>query len=109
MRQFSRVDGDMLRPVAHYGPMPIAAAAKRPIDSWLDTRAEPLSTGERFIFMILRAELETEFPEATLAQQVRASGRCLATPLLREGVPIGAIHDPPHGGSSVHRQADRAS
>ena len=40
----------------------------------------------------LAAELETEFPESkTLRQTQSATRTMLATPLLREGVPIGAI------------------
>ena len=38
-----------------------------------------------------------------------AFGPFLATPLLREGIPIGAIHDPPHGGPPVHREANQAA
>ena len=33
----------------------------------------------------------------------------LATPLLREGVPIGAICDPPHGGPAFHRKTNHAA
>ena len=53
--------------------------------------------------MTLQAEVETEFPESEVAQELLASGLFLSTPLLREGVPIGVIHDSPHGGSSFFR------
>ena len=33
----------------------------------------------------------------------------LATPLLREGIAIGAIRNAPHGGSSIYRQTNHAS
>ena len=42
--------------------------------------------------MTLPQSAETEFPELETSQPVRVLELCLATPLLREGVAIGAIH-----------------
>ena len=39
----------------------------------------------------LTTELETEFPDAKTLQQVSGTRTFLATPLLREGIPVGAI------------------
>ena len=48
-------------------------------------------TAKRFTFMMLVPELETEFPEAKARQQITGTRTVLVTPLLREGVAIGAI------------------
>ncbi len=84
-----RIDGDMLQRVAVYGPMPVADM-RRPI-----TRGTP---GGRAIIdrqtthvHDVAAEIETEFPESKSRQQVSGTRTLLATPLLREGIPIGAI------------------
>src|SRR5215510_13546555 len=80
-----RIDGDMLQRVAVYGPMPIPDM-RRPI-----TRAAPTGRAivdrETIHVRDLAAEIETEYP-----QYVNRSTRtALATPLLREGIPIGLI------------------
>ena len=41
--------------------------------------------------MIFAAELEAEFPEAKIAQQLTGTRTIVVTPLLREGVPLGVI------------------
>ena len=83
-----RVDGDTLQQVAVYGPMP--AGPPQPF-----TRGTP--TGRAILdrktihLHDMAAELETEFPEAKARQQVTGTRTMLATPLLREGIAIGAI------------------
>ena len=84
-----RVDGNVL-PRSHYGPMPARLGKSDCPHPSLTCRAEPSSTAKRFTFMILAAEVETEFPEAT-RQQRTGTRTVLVTPLLREGLPIGAI------------------
>ena len=83
-----RVDGDILRNVAAYGPM--SRVPELPI-----TRGIPgcraVIEGETVHVPDLAAEIETEFPEARIAQQLTGSRTILATPLLREGVAIGVI------------------
>jgi len=83
-----RVDGDTLRNVAAYGPM--SRVPELPI-----TRGIPgcraVIEGETVHVQDLAAEVETEFPEARIAQQLTGSRTILATPLLREGVAIGVI------------------
>jgi len=83
-----RVEGDVLRRVASYGPMP--RVHELPI-----TRGIP---GGRAVIdrqavhvHDLQAEIETDFPEARIAQQLSATRTILAAPLLREGVAIGCI------------------
>jgi signal transduction histidine kinase len=84
-----RVEGDTLKQVAVYGPMP-AGPAQLPF-----TRGTP--TGRAILdrktthLHDMKAEVETEFPDAKSRQQVTGTRTMLATPLLREGIAIGAI------------------
>ena len=83
------VDGDTLQQVAVYGQIPFG---QRPLPF---TRGTP--TGRAVIdrqtihLHDLTTELETEFPDAKSLQQVSGTRTFLATPLLREGIPVGAI------------------
>ena len=85
-----RVEGDAFQPVAVYGPMPVRANRGD-----LITRGIPAGRAiiDRQTIHVhdVAAELETEFPDARSIQQVTGTRTVLATPLLREGVPIGAI------------------
>ncbi len=84
-----RVEDDAFQPVAVYGPMPVVPN-RRPI-----TRGFPAARAiiDRQTIHVhdVAAELETEFPDARSIQQVTGTRTVLATPLLREGVPVGAI------------------
>jgi GAF domain-containing protein len=84
-----RVDGDVLQQVAAYGPMPVAEI-RRPL-----TRGTPVGRaiidGQTIHVHDILAELETEFPEVKARQQVTSTRTALVTPLLHEGIPIGAI------------------
>jgi signal transduction histidine kinase len=85
-----RVEGNVLRPVAHCGPLPSPLVAL-PI-----TRGTPsgraIVEGQTVHVRDLAAEVDTEFPDAKAIQQLTGTRTNLATPLLREGVPIGTIH-----------------
>src|SRR5262245_30716024 len=85
-----RIDGDRLRVVATYGPMPVP-----PILSDI-TRRWPVGQAiiDRQTIHVhdVAAELETEFPESRVIQRVTGTRTLLVTPLLREDVPIGAIN-----------------
>src|SRR5262245_58770505 len=86
-----RVEGDVLRPVAHYGPLPEAPRGEgTPISrGWPSGRAV---VDRRMIHVNdLSAEIETEFPESKTRQPIAGTRTMLVTPLLREGVPIGVI------------------
>ncbi|HEY3304516.1 MAG TPA: GAF domain-containing protein, partial [Candidatus Binatia bacterium] len=86
-----RIDGESVQPVAHHGPVPLGQAG-RPL-----ARGLPVSRAilERQTLHIpdLAAVVETEYPDAKPLQQQGGGGvrTMLATPLLREGVAIGAI------------------
>ena len=84
-----RIDGDVLRLVAHYGPL-----------AWMN-ESLPNNRGsvtgravvERQTIHIhdLAAEPDTEFPVGKVLQQRFGQRTVLATPLVSEGIPIGAI------------------
>src|SRR5262245_766117 len=88
-----RIDGDLLRIAALYGPRRTHTIAR--------DRGVPISRGsvtgraviDRQLVHVhdLAAELETEFPQSKPYQQEIGFRTVLATPLLREGIPIGAI------------------
>src|SRR5215469_16027707 len=83
-----RIDGDILRRVASYGQMPR-------VDELPITRGIPgcRAVVDRQTIHVhdVATEIETEFPEARITQQLTVTRTLLATPLLREGLPIGAI------------------
>ena len=89
--QIFRIDGQVLRPAASFGSLPRTATEEtRPIGPGsVNGRA----VVERRTIHIhdLAAESETEWPEAAAFQKRFGHRSILATPLLREGTPIGAI------------------
>jgi len=85
-----RVDADGPRPVAHYGPLPALQHYYRPLSRGLPV-GRALVDRKTIHIHDVAAEIETEFPEAKVLQQATGTRTMLATPLLREGVPIGAI------------------
>jgi len=84
----ARLDGDVLHQVAVHGPMPVPGPR-------VITRGTPVGRAileKRTIHIHdLAAELETEYPESRSRQEATGNRTMLATPMLREGVPIGAI------------------
>jgi GAF domain-containing protein len=89
-----RLNGDVLGPVTPFGMIPLSTVVRE--------RGVPVGRGtvvgravvDRHTVHVhdLAAELETEFPEAKPYQQQVGWRTSLATPLLREGIPIGVIH-----------------
>ena len=84
-----RVDGDLLSPVAVYGPMP-APPIPLPL-----TRRTPSGRAviDRQTIRVddLAAELATEFSDTRARAEVTGTRTIVATPLLREGVAIGSL------------------
>jgi GAF domain-containing protein len=84
------IDGNILRLAAHYGPVEPHFGLEQPF-----TRGSP--TGRAVIdrqtihVHDLAADAETEFPRSRSRQQISGARTVLATPLLREGIPIGVI------------------
>ncbi len=84
-----RIDGDHLQPVARYGPIPLPHV-RYPL-------ARSLPVGRAVIdrqtvhIEDVAAEIETEFPDAKVPQQLSGTRTILAIPLLRERISIGVI------------------
>jgi GAF domain-containing protein len=85
-----RVDGDMLRRAAAYGPMP-GTEMRRPIGRGSVPGRAVFDKRTIHVHDMSEAEAEKEFPDTKRAQQVTGTRTILATPLLREGVSIGTI------------------
>ena len=84
-----RVDNDMFQAVAFYGPIPVSERDQpRPIDRGL-IPGRAIVDRQTIHIHDLAAESADELP----APHARSRGirTALATPLLREGLPIGAI------------------
>jgi signal transduction histidine kinase/DNA-binding response OmpR family regulator len=84
-----RVEGDALRVVAKRGPLPDFSGDTRPINrDWVTGRA----VADRTTVHVPDLQLmESDFPEGAASAKQYGHRTTLATPLLREGYPIGAI------------------
>ncbi|HEU4370825.1 MAG TPA: GAF domain-containing protein, partial [Methylomirabilota bacterium] len=83
-----RVEGEFLVPSASHGPIP--AVERRPVSrGWVTGRAV---VDRRTVHVTdLLAESDEEYPIGKATQRVTGHRTTLATPLLREGVALGAI------------------
>ena len=83
-----RVEGNLTRPVASYGSMPVPGPR-------IITRGTPSGRAmlDRKTIHVsdLAAAMDEEFPESRPRQQMSGARSVLAAPLLREGVSIGVI------------------
>src|SRR6185503_4868476 len=84
-----RLDGDVLRVVGHHGPIPTPLGHTTPVirgtvvgRSSLDRQTVQVTD--------LQAEVD-EFPEGSASARQFGHRSIVSVPLLREGVPIGAI------------------
>src|SRR5262249_24214218 len=84
-----RIDGDVFHRVARFGSIPIQVAVPALSRDTVIGRA--VVDRQTLHIHDIAAELETEFPGTKTRQQISGSRTVLATPLVREGVPIGVI------------------
>ena len=88
-----RVEGDMMRRVAHFGSVPVAPgrSAFRPVT--LDTPSGRAVMDRRTIHIpdILENFARGEFAEAKALQLGTGFRTILATPLMRDDAPVGVI------------------
>ena len=86
-----RVEGDVQQRVAVYGAMPTTAIGVRGI-----TRGTPVGRAiidrETIHIHDIAEEIETEFREYGTVQKATGIRTALATPLMRDGVPVGVIN-----------------
>src|SRR5215831_12764633 len=86
--QIMRVEGDMLRTVAKHGPLPNWLGA-RPIDR---NRVAGRAVVDRTTVQVADLQAaESDFPQGAADAKEYGHRTTLATPLLREGNPIGVI------------------
>src|SRR6266851_4355080 len=86
--QIFRIDGDFLRSVAIHGVIPKYPG--QPI-TWGFVSGRAVLERRTVHVNDLAEETDREFPDARPRQQATGTRTMLATPLLREGVPIGVI------------------
>src|SRR5215471_21730931 len=84
------VEGSVLRLAAHYGPVEPGFGLEQPLTRGLVSGRAVIDRQTVHIHDLL-AESETEFAESRTQVQRFGHRTMLATPLLREGAPIGAI------------------
>ena len=86
-----RVDGDDLEVTTVYGPLGIHGdGTRRPISrGWVTGRA--VVDRKTIHIHDLAAESDTEFPLGRALRSLGGHRTTLATPLLRENIPLGAI------------------
>jgi signal transduction histidine kinase len=86
-----RVDGDRLVPTAAYGPMPLHFPREGlPISRGL-VGGRAVIDRQTVHVQDMAAEHDTGFPESRHLQKSEGFRTILATPLLREGFPLGSI------------------
>src|SRR5262244_446157 len=87
-----RLDGNFLRLVAHFGPIPMADAVGESFVIDRDTPASRAIADRQTIHVHDLRAAETEFPGAKTRGIALGVRTVLSTPLLREGIAIGAIY-----------------
>ena len=110
MRKSIASRATVLRRVASYGSMPIAydIGDERSYQPRPCRWPSDASTGKRSTSMTLRRSLRLSFPESRSCRNAWRSHHSSYAATAR-GRRDRFDHDSPHGSSSVHRQADRAS
>ena len=87
-----RVEQDLYKPAAVYGPLPVFERdAVRPLIRGYFAGRAMLDRDVVHIHDIKSPDVQTEFPESAVFAQQAHVRTALATPLIREGVAIGAI------------------
>src|SRR5215467_14643495 len=87
-----RLNGNFLRLVAHFGPIPMADAVGESFVIDRDTPASRAIADRQTIHVHDLRAAETEFPGAKTRGIAVGVRTVLSTPLLREGVAIGTIY-----------------
>ncbi len=86
-----RLDGDVLRLVAHYGVIPAMDPLEETPISRATVPVRAIVDRQTIHVHDLATEVETKFPGSKVFQERFGTRTILATPLLREGMPIGSL------------------
>src|SRR5262245_34528157 len=86
-----RIDGDIWRLVASYGPIPHIGIGEEVAISRAAVPGRAIYERKTVHVHDLAAVVEVEFPDSKIYQERRGTRTILCTPLLREGVAIGVI------------------
>jgi signal transduction histidine kinase len=86
-----RLEGDLLRLVASYGGIPTTSHAREGIPTNRDTVIGRAACDRRTIHVHNLAAEDSEYPVGSRDAKREGHRTTLATPLLREGTPIGVI------------------
>jgi GAF domain-containing protein len=86
-----RLDGDLLRPVTQYGQIAITTHPSEGLPVNRDTVTGRAVFDRQPVHILDLAAAESEFPEGSKHARIDGHRTTLGAPLLREGVPIGAI------------------
>jgi len=86
-----RLDGDLLRPAAVYGEIPLATHPPEGLPVTRDTVTGRAVFERRTIHVRNLASEQHEYPVGSKHAAIDGHRTTLATPLLRKGVPVGAI------------------
>src|SRR5262249_61055587 len=89
-RRLSRIEGRQLQLAGQHGPVPRGPERGLQLSRGTVNGRAVFDRKTTHVHDVV-AELETEFPESKPFQQLVGFRTVLATPLLREGVPIGVI------------------
>ena len=95
-----RIEGDSLERVANYGAIPAGAERYRLTRAFPTTRA--ILDRQTIHVHDIVAEIETEYPEARMPQQLTGTRTLLAVPLLREDSPYWSNCNSSAGSPSFH-------
>ena len=86
-----RLDDDLLRPVAAYGKIPATSHAREAVPANRETVIGRATCDRRTIHVHDLAAQDSEYPVGSRDAKREGHRTTLATPLLREGTPIGVI------------------
>jgi len=86
-----RLDGNVIRLVAHYGRIP-PGGMEDPIVSRGSIPGRAIIERQAIHVHDLAAEVENEFPDSKFTQKRSGARTFLSMPMLREGTPIGVIN-----------------
>jgi GAF domain-containing protein/CheY-like chemotaxis protein/anti-sigma regulatory factor (Ser/Thr protein kinase) len=86
-----RLEGDLLRQAAAYGHIPTSSHPREGLPVNRDTVTGRAVFERRTLHIHDLAAEDSEFPEGSKHARIDGHRTTLATPMMREGVPIGAI------------------